>query len=66
MLISLFNSRWENGFCGKQDLTGEILEKLMAMDGIRDAVWSEIVKTVGDKMSGTKLHYRPALPRKEV
>ena len=28
-----------------------ILEKLKAMDGIRDAVWSEIVGTVGNKMS---------------
>ena len=25
----------------------DILEKLKAMDGIRDAVWSEIIKTVG-------------------
>jgi DNA-binding Lrp family transcriptional regulator len=29
----------------------DILEKLKAMDGIRDVVWSEIVKTVGNKMS---------------
>jgi DNA-binding Lrp family transcriptional regulator len=29
----------------------DLLEKLKAMDGIRDAVWSEIVKTVGNKMS---------------
>ena len=29
----------------------DILEKLKAMDGIRDAVWSEIVGTVGNKMS---------------
>ena len=29
----------------------DILEKLKAMDGIRDVVWSEIVKTVGKKMS---------------
>ena len=29
----------------------DILEKLKAMDGIRDAVWSEIVETVGNKMS---------------
>ena len=28
-----------------------ILEKLKAMDGIRDVVWSEIVGTVGKKMS---------------
>src|SRR4029079_16708803 len=28
-----------------------LLEKLKAMDGIRDAVWSEIVKSVGNKMS---------------
>jgi DNA-binding Lrp family transcriptional regulator len=28
-----------------------ILEKLKAMDGVRDAVWSEIVKTIGNKMS---------------
>jgi DNA-binding Lrp family transcriptional regulator len=28
-----------------------ILEKLKAMDGVRDAVWSEIVGTVGNKMS---------------
>ncbi len=29
----------------------DILEKLKAMDGIRDVVWSEIVGTVGNKMS---------------
>ena len=29
----------------------DILEKLKAMDGIRDAIWSEIVETVGNKMS---------------
>jgi len=29
----------------------DILEKLKAMDGIRDAIWSEIVGTVGNKMS---------------
>ena len=29
----------------------DILEKLKGMDGIRDAVWSEIVETVGNKMS---------------
>ena len=29
----------------------DLLEKLKAMDGIRDAVWSEIVGTVGNKMS---------------
>ena len=29
----------------------DILEKLKAMDGIRDAVWSEIVGKVGNKMS---------------
>ena len=29
----------------------DLLEKLKAMDGIRDAVWSEIVRTVGNKMS---------------
>ena len=29
----------------------DILEELKAMDGIRDAVWSEIVGTVGNKMS---------------
>ena len=29
----------------------DLLEKLKAMDGIRDAVWSEIVETVGNKMS---------------
>ena len=29
----------------------DILEKLKAMDGIRDVVWSEIVKTMGKKMS---------------
>lgn len=29
----------------------DVLEKLKAMDGIRDAVWSEIVQTVGNKMS---------------
>ena len=28
-----------------------LLETLQAMDGIRDAVWSEIVETVGNKMS---------------
>jgi DNA-binding Lrp family transcriptional regulator len=28
-----------------------LLEKLKAMDGIRDAVWSEVVETVGNKMS---------------
>jgi DNA-binding Lrp family transcriptional regulator len=28
-----------------------LLEKLKAMDGIRDAVWSEIVETLGNKMS---------------
>ena len=28
-----------------------LLEKLKAMDGVRDAVWSEIVKKVGNKMS---------------
>ena len=29
----------------------DLLETLQAMDGIRDAVWSEIVETVGNKMS---------------
>ena len=29
----------------------DLLEKFKAMDGIRDAVWSEIVGTVGNKMS---------------
>jgi len=29
----------------------DLLEKLKAMDGIRDAVWSEIVGKVGNKMS---------------
>jgi hypothetical protein len=29
----------------------DLLEKLKAMDGVRDAVWSEIVGTVGNKMS---------------
>ena len=29
----------------------DLLETLNAMDGIRDAVWSEIVETVGNKMS---------------
>ena len=29
----------------------DILEKLKATDGIRDVVWSEIVNTVGNKMS---------------
>jgi len=29
----------------------EILEKLEAMDGIRDVIWSEIVRSVGNKMS---------------
>jgi DNA-binding Lrp family transcriptional regulator len=29
----------------------DLLETLQAMDGIRDAVWSEIVETVGSKMS---------------
>ena len=29
----------------------DLLETLRAMDGIRDAVWSEIVETVGNKMS---------------
>ena len=29
----------------------DVLEKLKAMDGIRDVVWSEIVGTVGNKMS---------------
>jgi DNA-binding Lrp family transcriptional regulator len=29
----------------------DILEKLKAMDGIRDAIWSEIVETMGNKMS---------------
>ena len=29
----------------------DMLEKLKAMDGIRDAVWSEIVKSMGNKMS---------------
>ena len=29
----------------------DLLEKLKAMDGVRDAVWSEIVKAVGNKMS---------------
>jgi DNA-binding Lrp family transcriptional regulator len=29
----------------------DLLEKLKAMDGIRDAVWSEVVETVGNKMS---------------
>src|SRR6476620_8921680 len=29
----------------------DILETLQAMDGIRDAIWSEIVETVGNKMS---------------
>ncbi len=28
----------------------DLLEKLKTMDGIRDAVWSEIVNTVGNKM----------------
>ena len=27
------------------------LEKLKAMEGVRDVVWSEIVKTIGNKMS---------------
>ena len=29
----------------------DLLEKLKAMDGVRDAMWSEIVKTLGNKMS---------------
>ena len=29
----------------------DLLETLRAMDGIRDAIWSEIVETVGNKMS---------------
>jgi DNA-binding Lrp family transcriptional regulator len=29
----------------------DLLEKLKAMDGVQDAIWSEIVKTVGNKMS---------------
>src|SRR6476659_11101523 len=29
----------------------DMLEKLKAMDGIRDAVWSEIIKSMGNKMS---------------
>ena len=29
----------------------DLLEKLKAMDGIRDVVWSEIVNMVGNKMS---------------
>ena len=29
----------------------DLLETLQAMDGIRDAVWSEIVKSMGNKMS---------------
>jgi DNA-binding Lrp family transcriptional regulator len=29
----------------------DLLETLQAMDGIRDAVWSEVVETVGNKMS---------------
>ena len=29
----------------------DLLETLQAMDGIRDAIWSEIVETVGNKMS---------------
>ena len=29
----------------------DLLETLQAIDGIRDAVWSEIVDTVGNKMS---------------
>ncbi len=32
-----------------QDLL-DLLEKLKAIDGIPDAVWSEIVNTVGNKM----------------
>jgi hypothetical protein len=29
----------------------DLLEKLRAMDGVRGVVWSEIVKTIGNKMS---------------
>jgi len=29
----------------------DLLEKLKAMDGVRDAMWSEIVKILGNKMS---------------
>jgi hypothetical protein len=29
----------------------DLLETFQAMEGIRDAVWSEIVETVGNKMS---------------
>ena len=29
----------------------DLLEKLKAMDGVRDAMWSEIVKTLGNKLS---------------
>jgi len=29
----------------------DVLEKLKAMNGVRDKVWREIVKTVGNKMS---------------
>ena len=29
----------------------DLLEKLKAMDGVRDAMWSKIVKILGNKMS---------------
>jgi hypothetical protein len=36
----------------------ELMEKIKAIDGIRLAVWSEIVDTPENKMSVPSLHYR--------